>query len=57
MQGRHAAIGLAIDAHTRATLTGWLRTQQTPVGFATRAQAMVRRADGQTCAATARQGG
>ncbi len=57
MQGRHSAIGIAIDAPTRATLTGWLRQQQTPVGVAKRAQAIVLLADGQTCAATARHGG
>ena len=57
MQGRHSAIGIAIDDHTRATLTGWLRKQQTPVGLAKRAQAMLLLADGQTFAATARQGG
>ena len=55
MQGRHSAIGIAIDDHTRATLTGWLRKQKTPVGLATRAQAMLLHADGQTFAATARQ--
>ena len=27
MQGRHSAIGIAIDDHTRATLAGWLRKQ------------------------------
>ena len=57
MQGRHSAIGIAIDDHTRATLTGWLRKQQTPVGLAKRAQAMFLLAAGQTFAATARQGG
>ena len=48
MQGRHSAIGIAIDDHTRATLAGWLRKQQTPVGIAKRAQAMLLLADGQT---------
>jgi len=57
MQGRHSAIGIAIDDHTRATLAGWLRKQQTPVGIAKRAQAMLLLADGQTFAATARQVG
>ena len=57
MQGRHSAIGIAIDDHTRATLTGWLRKQKTPVGLAKRAQAMLLLADGQTFAATARQVG
>jgi hypothetical protein len=40
MQGRHSAIGIAIDEHTRATLTGGLRKQQTPVGLAKRARAI-----------------
>jgi len=40
MQGRHSALSMAIDDHTRATLTGWLRKQKTPVGLATRARAM-----------------
>lgn len=57
MQGRHSAIGIAIDAHTRTTLTGWLRKQKTPVGLAKRAQAILRLAEGQTFAATARQVG
>ena len=57
MLGRHSAIGIAIDAHTRTTLTGWLRKQKTPVDLATRAQAIVLLAEGQTFAATARQGG
>ena len=55
MQGRHSAIGMAIDAHTRATLTGWLRKQKTPVGLAKRARAILLLAEGQTFAATARQ--
>ena len=54
MQGRHSAIGIAIDAHTRTTLTGWLRKQKTPVALAKRARAMLLLADGQTFAATAR---
>ena len=54
MQGRHSAIHLAVDDHTRATLAGWLRKQQTPVGLAKRARAIVLLADGQTFAATAR---
>jgi len=57
MQGRHSAISIAIDDHTRATLTGWLRKQKTPVSLAKRAQAMLLLADGQTFAATARQVG
>jgi hypothetical protein len=57
MQGRHSAIGIAIDAHTRTTVTGWLRKQKTPVGLAKRAQAMLRLAEGQTYAATARHVG
>jgi hypothetical protein len=55
MQGRHSAIHMGMDDHTRATLTGWLRTQQTPVGLAKRARAMLLLADGDSCAATARQ--
>ena len=51
MQGRHSAISIAIDDHTRATLTGWLRKQKTPVGLAKRARAMLLLADGQTFAA------
>src|SRR5713101_6131453 len=54
MQGRHSAISIAIDDHTRATLTGWLRKQKTPVALAKRARAIVLLADGQTFAATAR---
>jgi hypothetical protein len=57
MQGRHSAISIAIDDHTRATLTGWLRKQKTPVGLAKRARAMLLLADGQTFAATAHQVG
>jgi len=57
MQGRHSAIGIAIDDHTRATLAGWLREQKTPVGLAKRAQAILLLAEGQTFAATARQVG
>jgi Winged helix-turn helix len=54
MQGRHAALRMALDDPTRAILQGWLRKQQTPVGLATRARAMLLWADGQTFAATAR---
>jgi len=54
MQGRHSAIHIAVDDPTRATLAGWLRQQKTPVGLAKRARAILRLADGQTCAATAR---
>ena len=47
---------MGMDDHTRATLTGWLRKPQTPVGLAKRARALWRLADGYACAATARQG-
>src|SRR5437899_11345250 len=57
MQGRHSAIHIEMDDHTRATLTGWLRKQKTPVGLAKRARAMLLLADGYSCAATARQAG
>jgi hypothetical protein len=57
MQGRHSAIHIEMDAHTRATLTGWLRKQKTPVGLAKRARAMLLLADGYAFAATARQAG
>src|SRR6266436_9132175 len=46
MQGRHSAIHIGMDDHTRATLTGWLRKQKTPVGLAKRARAMLLLADG-----------
>src|SRR5262249_46980217 len=55
MQGRHSAIHMAMDDHTRATLSGWLRRQKTPVGLAKRARAMLLFAAGHTFAATARQ--
>jgi hypothetical protein len=55
MQGRHSAIHLEMDDHTRATLTGWLRKQKTPVGLAKRARAILLLADGYSLAATARQ--
>src|SRR5882724_11247028 len=55
MQGRHSAIHIGMDDHTRATLTGWLRKQKTPVGLAKRARAMLLLADGYSFAATARQ--
>jgi hypothetical protein len=54
MQGRHSAIHIAVDDHTRAPLVGWLRRQKTPVALATRAQAILLLADGQRFAATAR---
>ena len=54
MQGRHAALHLALDDTTRALLPGWLRKQQTPVALAKRARAIVLLADGQTSTATAR---
>src|SRR5712691_11846290 len=57
MQGRHSALSIAIDDHTRATLIGWLRKQKTPVGLAKRARAILLLADGQTFAATAHQVG
>jgi hypothetical protein len=57
MQGRHSAIHIAVDDHTRATLAGWLRRQKTPVALAKRAQAILLLADGQTFAATARHVG
>ena len=55
MQGRHTAIHIEMPDHTRATLTGWLRKQKTPVGLAKRARAMLLLADGSSFAATARQ--
>jgi hypothetical protein len=57
MQGRHSAIPIAVDAQTRATLAGWRRRQKTPVALAKRAQAILRLADGQPFAATARRVG
>jgi hypothetical protein len=55
MQGRHSAIHIEMDDYTRATLTGGLRKQKTPVGLAQRARAMLLLADGYSFAATARQ--
>lgn len=55
MQGRHSAIHIAMHDNIRATLTGWLRKQKTPVGLAKRARAMLLLADGSSLAATARQ--
>src|SRR5262245_5312009 len=55
MQGRHSAIHIERNDDTRATLTGWLRKQKTPVGLAKRARAMLLLADGSSFAATARQ--
>jgi hypothetical protein len=55
MQGRKTAIRLEMADDTRATLAGWLRRQQTPVGLAKRARAMLLVADGHSLAATARQ--
>jgi len=46
---------MEMDDHTRATLTGWLRKQKTPVGLAKRARAMLLLAAGSSFAATARQ--
>lgn len=57
MQGRHSAIYIAVDDHTRATLAGWLRRQKTPVVLAKRAQTILLLADGQTFATTARHVG
>jgi len=53
MQGRHSAIHVAVDDHTRATLAGWLRRQKSPGALAKRAQAILLLADGQTFAAIA----
>ena len=55
MQGRHSAIHIEMNDATRATLTGWLRKQKTPVGLAKRARAMLLLADGSSLPATARQ--
>ena len=55
MQGRHSAIHIEMNDHMRATLTGWLRKQKTPVGLAKRAHALLLLADGASFAATARQ--
>jgi Winged helix-turn helix len=55
MQGRHSAIHIEMHDDTRATLTGLLRKQKTPVGLAKRARAMLLLADGYSFAATARQ--
>lgn len=57
MQGRHAALPIAVDDHTRATLAGWRRRPKTPGALAKRAPAIVLLADGQTFAATARHVG
>ena len=57
MQGRHSAIHIAVDDHTRATLAGWLRRHKTPGGLAKRAQAILLLAEGQTFVATARHVG
>jgi hypothetical protein len=55
MQGRRSALRIELDDHTRATLSGWLRRQKTPVGLAKRARAILLLAEGHTFAATARQ--
>jgi hypothetical protein len=55
MQGRHSAIHIEIDDHTRATLRGWLREQKTLGGLAKRARAMLLLADGSSFVAPARQ--
>jgi hypothetical protein len=55
MQGRRSAIRIAVNDHTRAILSGWLRKQKTPVALAKRARAVLLLADGHSFAATARQ--
>lgn len=55
MQGRRSALRIELDDATRATLSGWLRRQKTPVGLAKRARAILLLAEGHTFAATARQ--
>jgi hypothetical protein len=55
MQGRRSALHIEIDASTRATMRGWLRRQQPPVGLAKRARAMLLLAEGDTFVTTARQ--
>ena len=55
MQGRRSALHIELDDATRATLSGWLRRQKTPVGLAKRARAILLLAAGHTFAATARQ--
>jgi hypothetical protein len=55
MQGRRSALHIELDDATRATLSGWLRRQKTPVGLAKRARAILRLAEGHTFATTARQ--
>ena len=57
MPGRTSAIHLKMDDHARATLTGWLRRQKTPVGLAKRARAMLLLAAGHTFVTTAREVG
>jgi hypothetical protein len=41
MQGRHAALRIALDDPTRATLQGWLRKHKPPGGRAKRARAIL----------------
>ena len=41
MRGRIARVVVAVDEPARATLDGWLRSPQTPVGRATRARAIL----------------
>jgi len=55
MPGRRAALCIALDDNIRASLVGWLRRQNTPVGFAKWAQAILLLAERQTFADTARQ--
>ena len=55
MQGRRSALRIELDDDPRATLSGWLRRQKTPVGLAKRARAILLLAEGHTFAATARQ--
>ncbi len=41
MRGRISRVVVAVDEPARATLDGWLRSPQTPVGRATRARAIL----------------
>jgi hypothetical protein len=54
MKGRKTALIVRMDDGTREQLLSWLRATKTPVGLAKRAWAMLRLADGQSYAATAR---
>ena len=55
MQGRRTAMIVRMDQTHRLQLLSWLRASKTPQGLARRAMAMLRLADGQSYAATARQ--